>query len=160
MALGGCQRGPREADPSCTCKSYQRGRIFPERLPGMSWDHSVRMLRVAVLGHIEWITFARVDRVPAAGAIAHATETWSGAGGGGGVAAQQLAKLAGSCDLFTALGEDEVGRRAAAELEAIGVRIRAARRPDPSREALCLVDRDGERTITTLGPRLEARGAD
>src|SRR5687768_18480572 len=118
------------------------------------------MTRVAVVGHVEWLTFARVDATPPVGGIAHATETWAGAGGGGGVAAVQLAKLAGSCDLFTAFGDDEVGRRAAAELEAIGVRIRAARRPDPSREALCLVDRDGERTITTLGPRLEARGAD
>jgi ribokinase len=118
------------------------------------------MTRVAVVGHIEWITFARVDRVPAAGDIAHATETWSGAGGGGGVAAQQLAKLAGSCELFTALGEDEIGHRAAEELTAVGIEVHAARRTSPTRQALCLVDRDGERTITTLGPRLEARGSD
>ena len=76
------------------------------------------MPRVAVVGHVEWITFARVDRVPAAGAIAHATETWSGAGGGGAVAAVQLAKLAGSSELFTALGGDGVGRRAREELSA------------------------------------------
>jgi ribokinase len=118
------------------------------------------MTRVAVVGHVEWLTFARVDAVPPVGGIAHATETWAGAGGGGGVAAVQLAKLAWTCDLFTAFGDDDVGRRAAAELEASGVRILAARRPDPSREAVCFVDRDGERTITTLGPRLEARGAD
>jgi ribokinase len=118
------------------------------------------MTRVAVVGHVEWITFARLDRVPAAGAIAHATETWSGAGGGGGVAAQQLAKLAGACDLFTALGEDEIGVRAREGLAAAGVTVHAATRVDPTRRAVCLVDRDGERTITTLGPRLEARGSD
>jgi ribokinase len=118
------------------------------------------MTRVAVVGHVEWLTFARVDAVPPVGGIAHATETWAGAGGGGGVAAVQLAKLAGTCHLFTAFGDDDVGHRAAAQLEASGVRILAARRPDPSREAVCFVDRDGERTITTLGPRLEARGAD
>jgi ribokinase len=118
------------------------------------------MTRVAVVGHIEWITFARVDRVPAAGDIVHATETWSGAGGGGGVAAQQLAKLAGSCELFTALGEDEIGDRAAEELATVGIEVHAARRTSPTRQAVCLVDRDGERTITTLGPRLEARGSD
>jgi ribokinase len=118
------------------------------------------MPRVAVVGHIEWITFARVDRVPAAGAIAHATETWSGAGGGGGVAAQQLAKLAGSCELFTALGEDEIGDRAAQELAAVGVTVHATPRTSPTRQAVCLVDRDGERTIVTLGPRLEASGSD
>ncbi|MGH2681587.1 MAG: PfkB family carbohydrate kinase [Actinomycetota bacterium] len=118
------------------------------------------MTRVAVVGHVEWITFARVGQVPVAGAIAHATETWSGAGGGGGVAAQQLAKLAGTCDLFTALGEDQVGRRAAAELAATGVVVHAATRPDATRQAVCLIDADGERTITTLGPRLEALGSD
>jgi ribokinase len=117
-------------------------------------------VRVAVVGHVEWVSFARVDAVPPVGGIAHATETWEGAGGGGGVAAIQLAKLAGSCELFTAFGDDEIGRRAAAELEANGVRVHAARRPDPTREAICLVDRHGERTITTLGPRLEADGRD
>ncbi len=118
------------------------------------------MTRVAVVGHIEWITFARVDRVPAAGAIAHATETWSGAGGGGGVAAQQLAKLEGSCEFFTALGEDEIGDRAAGALAAVGIEIHATRTTSPTRQAVCLVDRRGERTITTLGPRLQASGSD
>jgi ribokinase len=119
-----------------------------------------RMTRVAVVGHIEWITFARIDRVPAAGDIAHAIETWSGAGGGGGVAAQQLAKLAGSCELFTAVGEDDIGDRAAEELAGAGIEVHAARGTSPTRQAVCLVDREGERTITTLGPRLEARGSD
>jgi ribokinase len=118
------------------------------------------MTRVAVVGHIEWITFARVDRVPAAGDIAHATETWSGAGGGGGVAAQQLAKLAGSCEFFTALGEDEIGDRAGEELATVEIEVHAARRTSPTRQAVCLVDRDGERTITTLGPRLQPSGSD
>ncbi|HZB01739.1 MAG TPA: PfkB family carbohydrate kinase [Actinomycetota bacterium] len=118
------------------------------------------MTRVAVVGHVEWLTFARVEAVPPVGGIAHATETWAGAGGGGGVGAVQLARLAGSCDLFTAFGDDEVGRRATEELETAGVTVHARRRPEPSREAVCLVDRDGERTITTLGPRLEPHGAD
>jgi ribokinase len=117
-------------------------------------------VRVAVVGHVEWMTFARVDRVPAAGAIAHASETWSGAGGGGGVAATQLAKLAGACDLFIAFGEDDVGLRATTELTAAGVRVHAATRREPSRQAVCLVDPTGERTIITLGPRLESRGGD
>ena len=75
-------------------------------------------------------------------------------------AAQQLAKLAESCDLFTALGEDDVGRRSLEELERAGVRVHAARRTEPTRQAVCLVDRSGERMITTLGPRLQATGAD
>ncbi|HET9672062.1 MAG TPA: PfkB family carbohydrate kinase [Actinomycetota bacterium] len=117
-------------------------------------------MRVAVVGHVEWITFARVDRVPRAGAIAHASATWAGAGGGGAVAAVQLAKLAGSCGLLTALGDDDVGRRAREELGSSGVLVHAATRDGPTRQGICLVDDDGERTITTLGPRLEARGAD
>ena len=74
--------------------------------------------------------------------------------------AVQLAKLAGSSELFTALGGDGVGRRAREELSASGVHVHGEERPDPTRQALCLVDGDGERTITTLGPRLEARGSD
>jgi ribokinase len=118
------------------------------------------MTRVAVVGHVEWITFARVDRVPIAGGIAHATETWSGAGGGGGVGARQLAKLAGRCDFFTALGDDDLGERARAELVADGVLVHAASRSSSTRQGICLIDPSGERTITTLGPRLEARGSD
>lgn len=113
-----------------------------------------------MLGHVEWVTFARVDAVPPVGGIAHATETWEGAAGGGAVAALQLAKLAGSCDLFTALGDDELGRRARVELEGNGVTVYAATRDDPTRKAICLVDGDGERTITTLGARLETDGVD
>ena len=66
-------------------------------------------MKVAVVGHVEWIRFARVDEVPAAGLIAHSAETWEQAGGGGAVAAIQLALLAGECHLFTALGVDVLG---------------------------------------------------
>ena len=52
-------------------------------------------MRVAVVGHVEWIEFARVERVPLAGEIVHALEAWEEPGGGGAVAAVQLAKLAG-----------------------------------------------------------------
>ncbi len=118
------------------------------------------MPRVAVVGHVEWMMFARVDRVPAAGEIVHATDMWAGAGGGGGVAALQLAKLAEGCNLFTAFGADEVGGRAAAELRAAGVLVHAVTCDQPTRLGVCLVDARGERTITTLGPRLEPHGSD
>src|SRR5438105_15962343 len=75
-------------------------------------------VRVAVIGHVEWVEFARVDRVPAAGDIVHATETWEEPAGGGAVAAMQLLRLAGpGRTLFlTALGDDAFGHRAAREL--------------------------------------------
>jgi ribokinase len=111
-------------------------------------------MRVAVVGHTEWVWFGTVDRIPAAGEIAHSTDDWEEPGGGGAVAAVQLAKLAGSCDFFTALGDDDLGDRAARELAALNVDVHAARRDDPTRRALTLVDPAGERTITTLGRRL------
>ena len=71
-------------------------------------------MRCAVVGHVEWTEFALVDHVPPPGQIAHATEHWSGPAGGGAVAAVQIAKLAGACDFFTALGDDELGHASAA----------------------------------------------
>ena len=115
---------------------------------------------VAVVGHVEWVTFVQVENVPVAGGIEHGIETWSGAGGAGGVGAVQLAKLAGSCDLFIALGPDEPGDGARSELTAAGVHLHTALREEPTRRAVCLIDRTGERTITTLGRRLEAHGSD
>jgi ribokinase len=113
-----------------------------------------------VVGHIEWVEFARVERVPTPGDIAHATETWEEPAGGGAVAAVQLAKLAGDCTLYTALGDDEHGRRSREELAELGVRVEAATRPQPTRRALTFVDDQGERTITTLGDRLAPHGDD
>ena len=69
-------------------------------------------MELAVIGHVEWVEFARVEHVPAPGEIVHALETWEEAAGGGAVAAVQLANLAGAATLFTALGSDELGRRA------------------------------------------------
>jgi len=117
-------------------------------------------MRVAVVGHVEWIRFARVAHHPAAGAIAHATEDWEQAGGGGGVAAAQLALLADEAHLFTALGDDELGGRSRAELEECGVRVHASTDRRPTRWAFTDVDEAGERTITTVGPKLRPRGTD
>ena len=38
-------------------------------------------MKVAVVGHVEWIRFARVEHAPAPGEIAHSTEEWEQAGG-------------------------------------------------------------------------------
>ena len=76
------------------------------------------------------------------------------------MAARQLAKLAGSCDFFLALGDNDVGERAREELVADAVHVHAATRATSTREGICLVDPSGERTILTLGPRLEPRGSD
>jgi ribokinase len=117
-------------------------------------------MRVAVVGHVEWVWFGAVDRIPGPGEIAHATDEWEEPGGGGGVAAVQLAKLAGACDFFTSLGDDELGDRSTKELAGLGPTMHVATRADRTRRALTLVDPAGERTITTLGRRLEPRGED
>ncbi|MFF2951433.1 PfkB family carbohydrate kinase [Kitasatospora sp. NPDC057965] len=116
--------------------------------------------RVAVVGHVEWTTIAGLDEVPAAGEVTHADRLWQGPAGGGAVAAVRLAELAGTCTFFTALGDDHAGRRSRAELERRGVQVLAATRPGPTRTAVSMVDRSGERTTVTLGERLQPAAAD
>jgi ribokinase len=116
--------------------------------------------RVAVVGHVEWVQFATVEHVPRAGEVVHAQAPFEEPAGGGAVAAVQLARLAGRAMLFTALGEDGPGRQSRARLHQLGVEVRAAARHAPTRRAVTLIDERGERTITTLGARLQPRGDD
>ena len=117
-------------------------------------------MQVAVVGHVEWVEFARVDHVPAPGEIVHALETWEEPAGGGAVAAVQLANLNGSCLLFTALSDDDLGRRSREELEGRGVTVHAGQAPGAQRRALTHIDEHGERTITVLGDKLLPSGED
>jgi ribokinase len=117
-------------------------------------------VKVAVVGHVEWIEFARVERVPLAGEIVHALDDWHEPGGGGAVAAVQLAKLAGEGTFFTALGDDALGRRAFDELTAHGVKVEAAFRPVAQRRGFVYVDAAAERTITVIGDRMGPSGHD
>lgn len=117
-------------------------------------------MRLAVVGHVEWVEFARVDHVPAPGEVVHALETWEEPAGGGAVAAVQLANLNGSALLFTSLGDDELGGRARTELSGRGVTVHAAAAGEPQRRAFTYVDGDGERTITVLGRKLLPSGED
>ncbi len=117
-------------------------------------------MHVAVVGHVEWIEFARVEAVPPAGEIVHAEDNWQEPGGGGAVAAVQMAKLAGGATLFCALGDDELGHRAHDELTALGLRVEAAWYDEPQRRGFVHVDAAGERTITVIGARLGPRGED
>ena len=116
-------------------------------------------VRCAVVGHVEWVEFAVVERVPTRGEIAHALATFEDAAGGGPVAAVQLAKLAGACDFFTALGDDELGRKAVAALEARGLTMHVQWKAKPTRRGFVFLDGAGERTITVIGERLQPRGA-
>jgi ribokinase len=110
-------------------------------------------VRCAVVGHVEWVEFAHVPRVPAPGEIVHADRVFEEPAGGGGVVARQLALLAGRCELFTALGRDELGRSAQRRLAELGIDVHV-RWGGATRRAWTHVDIGGERTITVLGDKL------
>lgn len=120
------------------------------------------MPRLAVVGHVEWVDFIPIERMPRQGEVLHAQgSAFSRAAGGGGVAAAVLADATHELDFFCALGEDPHGRAAAEQLTERGVRLHVAwRRDQPTRRALTLLEGDGERTIVTVGERLEPRGSD
>ena len=117
-------------------------------------------MRVAVVGHVEWVQFVAVDHVPKAGEIVHARPLLEVAAGGGAVAAVQLARWGAETLLFTALGGDAIGERSRSELIARGVQVHAVSRAEPQRRAVTLVDATHERTIVVIGDRLVAHAAD
>ncbi len=117
-------------------------------------------MRVAVVGHVEWIRFCRVESMPKRGEISHSVDDWEQVGGAGAVAAIQLARLGAETLLFTALGEDELGRASREELEAAGISVHAETVRPPHRWAFTHVDDTAERTITTVGRKLRPRGND
>jgi ribokinase len=117
-------------------------------------------VRVAVVGHVEWVRFATVERLPAPGEILQASDSWVEPGGGGAVAAVRLRELAGECDFFVAVGSDWTGGRVREALKLLGLRVHASIRDEPQRRAFTFVDAQGERTITVLSPKLHPYGSD
>jgi ribokinase len=116
--------------------------------------------RVGVVGHVEWVQFAVVARVPDSGEIVHARETFAEPAGGGAVAAVQLRKLAGSALFLTALGGDDTARLVTRRLAELGVELHAGERTEPQRRTFTYLDDAGERTITVLGERIVPELAD
>jgi ribokinase len=117
-------------------------------------------VRTAVVGHVEWVRFAAVRRLPAAGEIIAASDSWEEPAGGGAVAAVRLRERVGLCDFFVAVGNDWPGRRALEALRLLGLHVHSATRDEAQRRAFTFLDDEGERTITTLGPKLHPHGAD
>ena len=117
-------------------------------------------MRVAVVGHVEWIEFLRVESVPKPGEIVTVAETWAEPAGGGGVAAVELARLAGEADLYCRLGGGELGRQARDRLEAAGVRVHSAPSDEAQRRGFVYLDDAGERTITIIGEKPRPSGGD
>ena len=110
-------------------------------------------MRMAVVGHVEWIDLLRVDRLPTAGEVATATGSLQLAAGSGAIAASQLAKLGCEVTFYTRLTNDDLGERARAEMEQHGIRVEAVSSGTGLRRAVVFVDATGERTITVWGAK-------
>src|SRR5206468_1277297 len=137
---------------------FLAGSLFPiAALPvGLEWfarilpvTHALALMRYGLLGSAQGLSDIW-------GMASVQTMAWLSLG----VAATQLAKLGGGCLFFTALGDDGVAEDARGELERSGVEVHAAAREEPTRTALTMIDDAYERTIVTLGDRLEPRVAD
>ncbi|MEL6342167.1 MAG: PfkB family carbohydrate kinase [Myxococcota bacterium] len=115
---------------------------------------------VAVVGHIEWVRFLRVDRALTPGAILRAPEAVVEPAGGGGVAATDLARLGGQSILITALGSDSFGQRIPEDMARANVTVVGPTRSVPHRQATTIIDPQGERTIIVVGPDQHATGAE
>ncbi|MGN6378634.1 MAG: PfkB family carbohydrate kinase [Gaiellales bacterium] len=105
-------------------------------------------MRLAVIGHVEWVTFAHAPFVPTAGQIVHLDDLLDQAGGGGAVTAIALARMGADVTFYTALGADVPAQSA---LESLGVRVYAAHRDHNQTRVLALVDPAGERTLYVIG---------
>jgi ribokinase len=113
-----------------------------------------------VVGHVEWVDFVPVAHHPRPGEVLHATGGFARAAGGGGVVAAVFAELGAEVDFFCALGDDVHGHAAADELSGRGVNVEVAWRRQPTRRAVTLLEGGGERTIVTIGERLDPLGSD
>ena len=106
--------------------------------------------RVAVIGHAQHITIARVGRLPAPGEILHLDHPYWFPGGGGGVAFHQLTKGPAAVAFFTAIGSDDTGDAVLRRLAETRATIHAARPAVAHSRDLVLVTPDAERTIVVI----------
>jgi ribokinase len=126
-----------------------------ERLPALP------PLRLAVVGHVEVVSFVAVEALPRPGLVQTASQFLELPGGAGAVAAVQLARLSGApVRFFTALGRDAAGEAAARTLAGLGLDLQVAWRDPPTRRGISLCDASGERSIVVIGERLGPRADD
>ncbi len=117
-------------------------------------------MRVAVVGHVEWVEFLSVDGPVSPGVICHGTPLATEPAGGGGVAAADMARMVGESTLFTGVGDDALGSRVRSTLGALGVQVVAEVQEGPHRRAITLVEPGGERTIVVVGEAQAPRALD
>ncbi len=118
-------------------------------------------LKLAVVGHVEWMSFLSVNQYPKAGTICHGKEYLKDVGGGGAVAAINLSRITGSpVHFFTSLGKDMIGERSYKRLCQLGLIPKVAWRDKPTRKGISMINSNGERSITVIGERLQPCGQD
>ena len=118
-------------------------------------------LKFAVIGHIEWMNFIKVDQLPKAGLISHSKKFLECPAGGGTVIAKALRELTNSeVHFFTALGNDFYGDQCLNILKNMGIKLHVAWRDKPTRKGFSIVDSDGERSITIIGDRIAPTNKD
>ncbi len=112
-------------------------------------------LNFAVVGHVEWINFLKVDQLPKPGVISHSEKSIEHPAGGGSVIAKTLSELTNNqVHFFTSLGNDYYGEQSFEILSNYGIKIHVAWRDKPTRRGFSLIDSNGERSITVIGDRL------
>jgi ribokinase len=114
-------------------------------------------MKIAVIGHAEHVTIARVPVLPMPGDIAHLDDPEVIAGGGGAIAFYQLVKSDAEVHFFTAIGVDDAALHVYNEIANTGAIIHAALRMESHTRDLVLVTPDGERTIMVVGRPLHPR---
>jgi len=112
-------------------------------------------LNFAVVGHIEWINFLKVDQLPKPGVISHSKKSIEYPAGGGSIIAKTLSELTlNQVHFFTALGNDDYGKKSLKILSSMGIKLHVSWRDKPTRRGFSLIDSEGERAITIIGERL------
>ena len=91
-------------------------------------------LNLAVVGHIEWMNFLKVDQLPKPGVISHSKYSFEYPAGGGSVIAKTLSELTiNDVHFFTALGNDYYGKKCFNFLSNMGIKLHVAWRDKPTR---------------------------
>ena len=112
-------------------------------------------LNFAVVGHVEWINFLKVDALPKPGIISHSEKSIEYPAGGGSVISVTLSELTNAqVHFFTSLGNDFYGEQCFNILSNMGIKLHVAWRDKPTRRGFSLIDCDGDRSITVIGERL------
>ncbi len=115
-----------------------------------------KSLHLAVVGHVEWVSFVEVEKMPYQGNISHGNQLEEKPAGGGAVSALKMGQLSHhQVHFFTSLGKDNIGKECFKQLTSMGLKLHVAWRDKPTRRGFSFVDKNGDRAITVIGERLQ-----